>query len=159
MIKSYFIIALLLFVLLINSCTDEPSFPPEPEIGFVSMGNNVLVQGLSGDTTQVILSFQDGDGDLGGDPLAIYILDTRSDFLDSIFRIPEIPLDGVSNSISGEIQFPIPATCCIYTNGQIPCQPSTSQPQQELIYEVYIKDRAGNQSNSVTLPPITLLCQ
>ena len=146
-------------IIILFSCTDEPNFPIIPNIEFVRMGNNVLKQGINGDTTSVTIHFEDGDGDLGGEPLAIFILDTRSDFLDSIFRIPEIPLEGVSSSISGEIDFPIPATCCIYDNGQIPCQPSTEFPEQELIYEIYIKDRAGHTSNSITLPPITLLCQ
>ena len=149
-----------LFVLALSySCADEPNFPPEPVIDFVSIGNTVLNQaGPNGDTTIVTISFQDGDGDLGGDPLAIFLLDTRTDFLDSIFRLPEIPLDGVSNSITGEIIFFLPETCCIYENGQIPCSSSTEFPEQELVYEMFIKDRAGNQSNTIELPPITLLC-
>lgn len=155
---TFFFIGLFL-IALSYSCADEPNFPPEPEIDFVSIGKTVLNQaGINGDTTIVTISFQDGDGDLGGDPLAIFLLDTRTDFLDSIFRLPEIPLDGVSNSITGEIIFFLPETCCIYDNGQIPCESSTAVPQQELVYELYIKDRAGNQSNSITLPTITLLC-
>ena len=157
-VLPYFILGFFSFLLLFT-CTDEPDFPVIPKIDFVSIGKNVLKQGLNGDTTTVTIYFEDGDGDLGGEPIAIFIIDKRSEFLDSIFRIPEIPLEGVSSSISGEIDFPIPSTCCIYDNGQIPCSPSTEFPQQELIYEIYIKDRSGNQSNRIELPAITLLCE
>lgn len=157
---SYLVIGFFAFLIMF-SCVDEPSFPVIPKIDFVRIGKNVLKQGIIGDTTTVTIYFEDGDGDIGGDPIAIFILDTRAEsgFLDSIYRIPEIPLEGVSSSISGEIDFPIPSTCCIYSNGQIPCAPSTEIPQQELIYEIWIKDRAGNVSNKIALPPLTILCE
>ena len=157
--KLIYILTLFCLAFGLFSCADEPNFPPEPEIDFISIGNTVLKQGLlDGDTTIVVISFQDGDGDIGGDSVTIFRVDTRTDFIDSLYRVVEIPLDGVSNSISGEIEFVMTPTCCIYENGQIPCTPSSEFPEQELIYEIFLEDRAGNRSNSIALPPITLLC-
>jgi len=111
------------------------------------------------DSTETTIYFEDGDGDLGGDSLAIFVIDKRTDNVDIQYRVTEIPIEGVSNAISGTISFPILASCCIYDNGQFPCSPSDPEITQEVIYEVYLVDRAGNESNRIELSPITLNCK
>jgi hypothetical protein len=118
-----------------------------------------LPQGTSGeDFTQVTLGFSDGDGDLGAEEeLNLFFVDMRDSF-ETEFGIPFIPEEGAGNGITGEIQVRLPTSCCIFPNEQPPCTPSQLFPTDTVIYEVYLKDRAENLSNRITLPPITLLC-
>lgn len=104
--------------------------------------------------------FTDGDGDLGHEEeLNIFFFDLRdTSFPFTQYRIPFIPEEGAANGISGEIILDLESSCCIYDSGQAPCTPSEEVPRDTVIYEVYIVDRAGNESNRVLLPPITLLC-
>jgi len=146
---------------MLASCLNEPMFSEIPRIETLGLTKNAYNQATPGeiDSTRVTIFFEDGDGDIGGDSLAINVIDTRTDNTESEFRILEIPIEGVSNAISGEISFPIFATCCIYEGGQPPCTPSNPVIEQEVIYEVSITDRAGNESNKILLPPIILRCQ
>jgi len=111
------------------------------------------------DSTLTTIYFEDGDGDIGGDDLTIFVVDTRTGIADFQYRIAEIEIVGVANAISGTIAFPILSSCCIYDSGQVPCTPSVPLIMQDVVYEIYIKDRAGNESNRIELTPITLVCQ
>jgi len=144
-----------------SSCLPEPSFSEIPYIESRGMTKNVMNQTTPSfqDSTETTIYFEDGDGDLGGDSLAIFVIDKRTDNVDIQYRVTEIPIEGVSNAISGTISFPILASCCIYDNGQFPCSPSDPEITQEVIYEVYLVDRAGNESNRIELSPITLNCR
>ncbi len=148
-------------LIMLASCLNEPMFSEIPRIENVGMTKNRMNQASAAgqDSTRVTIFFEDGDGDIGGDSLGIFILDTRTSQVDSEFRILEIPIEGVSNAISGTISFPILATCCIYNNGQIPCSPSNPVIEQEVVYEIFIKDRARNESNRIQLDPIIIVCQ
>ncbi len=144
--------------LLMTSCVKPPDYPTEPTIGFVSVGRTTLKQDV--DTTLVTISFTDGDGDLGvsdTDPTTNYIItDTRTGFQE-FYKIPLISQQGVGNGISGEISVELRAQCCIPTTG-VPCLPNPGQMPEDIIYTIQITDRAGNASNIVDLPPITLIC-
>ena len=75
------------------------------------------------------------------------------------FKIPFIGEQGVGKGISGEISIVLPTTCCTYPNGVPPCQPSELFPRDTLTYDLYIIDRAGNESNRITTEPIYLRCE
>ncbi len=147
-------------ICLFNSCLQEPTFDIVPRIEFRSITKNTMAQASPGfqDSTLTTIYFEDGDGDLGGDSLSIFIIDTRTNQVDIQFRFVEIPIEGVSSAISGTIAFPIFASCCIYDTGQIPCTPSNPLIEQEVIYDIFIKDRAGNESNRIQVPAISLVC-
>jgi len=120
-----------------------------------------MTQGsLFEDSAFVVFEFTDGDGNLGDENKVNIFLKDRRDTSDNFttFKIPFIPEEGAGNGISGEITLLLYTSCCIYENGQAPCTPNTSQPTDSLIYDLYIEDRDGNQSNQITLPPIVLLC-
>lgn len=153
-----FIAACLTFL---GSCLNEPMFSDIPRIEGRGMTKNFMNQlsPFEQDSTLVSIFFEDGDGDLGGDSISIFGIDTRTGQSDVIFRFPAIPIEGVSSAISGTIRFPIMATCCIYTTGQVPCTPSNPIIEQEVIYEVFIRDRERNESNRILLDPIILRCQ
>ena len=146
-------------ITLITACLRPPDFPIEPEIEFISFSKSTLVQGFFNDTTVVVFSFTDGDGDLGSDTVQnVFIEDNRTGF-EVEFTIPTIPSQGNNNGISGEISIEIYSDCCILPDNPFPCQPSTTFPTDTLTYDIYIIDQAGNQSNTITTSPLVLLCQ
>ena len=156
----YYLIGLLSLPFFFLSCIKGPDFPDEPRLEFVSISRTVLNQGLDEDSTELILSFTDGDGNLGNEQdLNVFFIDLRDTSQSfTTYRIPFIPEEGVANGISGELYIELESSCCIYENNQPPCTPSDEFPMDTVQYEVYIVDRAGNESNRVLIPPITLLC-
>ncbi len=141
-------------------CITRPNFPVEPEIEFVSMNDNQMVQNsFNTDSIQVTFSFTDGDGDLGDeDSLNIFIRDNRDQFITSKYRLPELPPEGAQRGVRGEITLTIYTTCCIFPDGTPPCEASLQYPTDTLRYDIYIRDRAGNISNTISTNPIIILC-
>jgi len=149
-----------LAVILIIACQNPPDYPLQPVIEYKSIAKNTLLQGtFMQDSTLLVLSFTDGDGDLGNeDSVSIFLIDNRDNFELPGFKIPYIGEQGVGKGISGEISIVLPTTCCTYPNGVPPCQPSDIYPRDTLTYDLYIIDRAGNESNRITTEPIYLRC-
>ena len=112
------------------------------------------------DSTLLVMSFTDGDGDIGNeDSVSIFLIDNRDNFELPGFKIPFIGEQGVGKGISGEISIVLPTTCCTFPNGVPPCQPSEEFPLDTLTYDLFIIDRAGNESNRITTEPIFLRCE
>lgn len=153
-------------VLSIAACTNAPDFPLEPQIEFVGMSKSSMVQNsLNTDSIFISISFTDGDGDLGGvSPMSfnqnLFVIDNRTGENYDQFRIPEIPPEGATNGISGEIILRLFTTCCLFPEEALaqPCDAPLDFPTNELTLDIYIMDRAGNRSNTVTTDPIVLLC-
>lgn len=158
------------FASLLVGCVQPPEYPLEPVIEFMSLSQNILPQGKNtNDFVTITIGFTDGDGDIGhfgedSEPQVndLFVKDLRTDEITQQFIIWYVPEQGTNNGISGEISFDIPTTCCIFPPGTqdaiLPCDPSTDYPVDTLIYEVYIQDRAGNESNRVLTEPIYLQC-
>ena len=161
-------LTLFLSIAMMIACTKPPDYSDTPEIQFVGFSKSVLKQGFSrnDDFTQMIVSFTDGDGDLGGDTIStVYFDDLRTpgeDFLE--FGAPLIPEQGTGNGISGEFIILLPTTCCIHPDpdlAQDGCNADfagTGITRDTVIYEVYILDRAGNKSNVIKTDPLILEC-
>ena len=146
-------------------CVQPPDYPEAPVLEYIGFNKLTVAQGggfLENDTLILRIGFTDGDGDLGYDDgtVDIYITDSRDGFSE-VRKLPVIPEQGVGNGISGEIRlvFPNEPTnlCCIYPEGP-GCQPNADFPTDSLFYEVYIIDRAGNQSNIIQTETVTLRC-
>ena len=153
----------LLFVLLAIACSKPPEYPVEPEIEFLRLDRDTFSQGTGlQDSIWVTLGFTDGDGDIGyeeGGPVNLFLTDLRKNVAADNFRIPFIPELGANNGLQGEIQFKLFQTCCIFPGGiPLPCEPSTEFPFDTVQYEIYMIDRAGNESNRVTTAPILIRC-
>ena len=148
---------------LLASCSKAPDFSDIPEISFLSLSKQSMVQSdLPTDTLFVTFSFKDGDGDLGTGPdgeFNVFLTDKRTGFLENKFRLPEIPQEGTANGIEGEIRLMLFTTCCIFSDSRPPCSTSVEEPTNDLVYEIYIEDRAGNRSNVIETSLITLQCQ
>lgn len=159
--KTLRIYFFLLFAILV-SCTQPPDYPPEPVIEFSRLSRNFMDQGTGlEDSLIVTFSYTDGDGDLGSmnDSLDVFFTDIRIDVIEIPYKLPFVPLQGTGNGISGEISIQIPTSCCIFPNNvPPPCNTLASFPQDTLVYEIYIKDRAGNESNRILTSDILLNC-
>ncbi len=160
----YFIYSILL-TSAFAACISPPEYPKEPQIKFLGLSKNTMRQGQLGneDSLFVTFSFTDGDGDLGTkgqanrDSVNIFLTDKRTNTpAEERFRMPLVPEQGAANGISGEIRLLLFTTCC---NVLPPCEPSTTKPIDTLVYEIYIKDRAGNSSNKIQTAPIYLQCK
>ncbi len=171
--KLYPIAIIAAFLFFSNGCTNPPDFPIEPEIEFLMLNKDSVIQGSQGndDLLQVTISFTDGDGDLGdqeNDSLNYYYQDTRfRDFLDIdkalSARIPFIPEQGTGNGISGEITLNLSSgnkeICCVHPQTNQACLPFDDFPIDTATYLIQIRDRAGNWSNVVETGPIYILCR
>lgn len=154
---------ILIIALGIGSCLEPPDFADVPSISFIGMSKDSLMQGVfEEDSLRLRFSFEDGDGDIGRENNTpennVFLLDTRTGQLDNSFGIPFIPQQGSSNGIEGTVELVIYSTCCIFPNGQDPCQTDPNFPYDTLQYEIYIVDRAGNESNRITTSAIRLIC-
>ncbi len=146
-------------VLASSSCVSPPEYPLEPVLTFESITSTSLVEGNQ-DTIFLRFAFTDGDGDLGhGDPQAPEPDTTRNVFL-SDSRVPAFPIfyhiDEVAQSdnvqaISGFVDLR-------FNPGFFACL-SLGEPLDTLSLSLYVIDRAGNRSNSIRTPVLTLVCQ
>jgi hypothetical protein len=162
----YRIFLLLSLFVWVTSCVTPPDYPEEPTLSFVGFSKNGMRQGVfAEDSVIMTLSFTDGNGDFGtpgtGIDKNIFITDKRTGEIFREFKAPFVPVEGTANGISGTISVKLYTTCCIFpvSTGIPPCETPAAFPSNELVLDVYIKDRAGNVSNLITTPAITLQCR
>ena len=143
------------------ACIKAPEYPIEPVLTLAGISTDTMRQGsLQNDSIIVHITLTDGDGDIGSDDgFNATVIDLRDNFPAGQYRLPKVQEVGANNGISADLWLTIYTTCCVFPNGQPPCTPSDDFPTDELQYEIFLTDRAGNESNKITTPPITLLCQ
>ncbi len=151
------IAAAALFILLFNTCTKPPIYNDIPEIKFARFSSDT-VQQATGICTFVV-SFTDGDGDLGADGNGIvncFIIDDRRG--DTIYyTIPKIPKQGVADAIAGEIEIDVAQICCINPDLPIACS-AIANTYQQVTYSFIIQDNAGNFSNKAQSTGLNIKC-
>lgn len=140
----------------LTSCDIDPVFPLTPEIEFVSITPDEALQFQ--DEITLTIHFQDGDGNLGyegDDPVNnLFVTDTRVDIPDSVrtlgYSIPTLTPNTRKPSIQGEIEVKIlaPPSAKFYN-------PNSTETQ--VVFEIYLVDRAGNISNTILADPVTIL--
>ena len=158
-----FLSIIILSVLLLNACTKEEVFPPEPAITFISfdkIANNSSID----DKGLLKIFFTDGDGDLGLNDFDTNApFDKNSMYYYNFFikyfekqhgtfvevdlplpfnsRIPRLQSSGNSPSIKGEIELEV------FIN-------NISSAFDTIHFTASICDRALNMSNVITTPEI-----
>jgi hypothetical protein len=140
-------ILLFAFVILLSSaCKKEKiEFDPIPKIEF--LGITPTTANEYTDSVTVTIKYNDGDGDLGENSTGVkncFVTDNRIGITYE-FRIKQLAPDGAAIPIEGNLN--------IELGGQGITNNST---QQSASYTIYIKDRAGHQSNSITTSAITI---
>lgn len=130
----------------VASCTKELDVIDTPSLELVAVGPSTVVE--LQDSIRFVIAYEDGDGDLGENtPEAknLFIRDERIN-LDYSFRIVELVPGGASVPIKGQLIVTLPNT--VITDG------STSQ---NVTYSIWVKDRAGHKSNTITAGPIQVI--
>lgn len=159
MIRTLLQISLLLG-LYCSSCSSEgPGGNNPPTLTYMSLSNNTLRQGLIGDSINILLSFEDIDGDLGGEnELNIFVIDNRDDSEYIIRSLPDLPTNG--KLIEGTMTLTLPTSCCIYPpEAMTPaCDRNPRYPENRFTVGVFIEDLARNRSNTVTTDTIVMNC-
>lgn len=168
-VKFNIIISVIITLLVFNSCNDKDEYPEIPEIqyeGFVKLYNPS--SGLY-DRGVLIVSFTDGDGDIGlrqdetdppydynyfiqyyelqnGDTVRVYLTQYNDstlqyDTLNLNARIPILTPQGSNKSIKGEIE----DTLWMY---------NYQSNFDTIMFDAYLMDRALNKSNLIQTPLI-----
>lgn len=128
------------------SCKKQDSVVSVPEIQFVSI--NPQTPKEYSDDIHIKFSYKDGDGDLGennANAQNLFITDNRLN-LTYKYRIQQLAPSGQAISIQGMLDV-------VISNTGI----SDSSLMQDVNFSLYVTDRAGNRSNTITTPYIQLV--
>jgi len=146
-----------------------PEFPNTPEIEFADIVSILRVDELTGgykDSVVISVKFKDGDGDLGYTQREIDSLAERGgghNFLVKQFRrvkgnyVPYEPLEsqsGYFHRLSGDKPGPIEGT--IHYSGIQVYHSFYPYAKDTVKFEIYIRDRAGNTSNTIMTDSVIL---
>ena len=156
---------LLLWPLLWACTAGAPSYPDEPRIEYRRISSAEVQSGAS-DSLWITIYFEDGDGDLGSAEFTpcvntcdvagcldstgidVFITDSRNECFATVLQLPNLTQDNRIDDISGEIDLKVTGVNCRC----IGCTRDT------VIYDVQIRDRAGNFSNEVTTEAVVIEC-
>ena len=139
-------ISLLILSILMPSCKKDPGISNVPVITFDSISPNPAIKYQ--DTILIVISYKDGDGDLGIDSADIknlFVTDSRNNVV-SQFRIPQLAPTGSTIAIQGNLHVVLPPQ--LFTNDNDTTETAT--------YSIYILDRAGHKSNTVNSTPLKI---
>lgn len=164
----FYKISAIIFVLstLLSGCLSIPDYPDTPQIEFYDISSTPSVDQNTGgykDSVVISIKFKDGDGDLGYTQSEIDSLRNTSNYnyVVNQFRkvsgeyVPYVPIEPYSGyffQISNEK--PGPLEGIIHYNGVQIYHSFYPFPKDSIRFEVYIKDRAGNISNTITTDPV-----
>jgi hypothetical protein len=162
-------ISLLFASAFLGGCFNTPEYPNTPEIEFLDIDSEPQLQQHSGaylDSIVIAVAYKDGDGDLGYTQAEIDSLRRMSvvpyNYLLKQYRkvdgkfvefIPQDPYDGFFQRISPDKAGPIEGRISYNLNIYHCCY---RYRNDTIRFEVQIKDRAGNLSNTVTTDPVVV---
>ncbi len=145
-------ILLITIPLLIISCKKDDTFPVTPEISFVSLVKYVSVS--NNDSLELTFDFTDGDGDIGSPEsntssrdIFAKLFELKNGVFEEAnlaapleYRMPYLEPSGNNESLKGTVRINIDYNIL--------------QPNDTIRYELYITDRAGHKSNTITTSTI-----
>ncbi len=111
---------------------------PVPALKFLSCSSAVTA---NQDSIQISIAYTDGDGDLGEndpDTKNLFVIDERNGMKYS-FRVQQLYKLNESAAIKGKLN--------IFVDKAMILNPEAES--EEIIYTLYMKDRAGNESNHI----------
>lgn len=150
-LKLITISSLTLLISFTTSCEKENAKSKNPTIALTGISVDSVASGSSSDAVLVSFNFADGDGDLGNKASSgnfdIYTIDSRdSEKVNYFFpqKMPDVidPTQGVEGS------------CFLNLEAAFILLRPTRPLRDTVRYTIYIKDRAGNESNRIVTPDI-----
>lgn len=139
------LIPIIALAALLTACEDNSIISPVPQIEFVSIAP---MSANNFDSVHIVISYQDGDGDLGENSPGVknlFVTDSRN-AVTYEFRVQELAPAGSNIAIQGNLNIYINAVSVI----------DTAATSEQVSYSVQMVDRAGNPSNTITTDPITV---
>lgn len=158
--KKVSIIGIFSLFVLMASCYKEPNFGTTPNIEFKSVKKEIRLDNFTGsrkDSLIISIKFQDGDGDLGLNEKEKATAQAKNDYnyVIRLFRkkganfteiIPPVPYSGFFQRLRNDGKIgPIEGTLDYSVDFPHPFTPK----KDSLKFQIMIKDRAGNTSNTV----------
>jgi hypothetical protein len=158
---------LLLAAIVFSGCYKEPEFPETPTIEFQDISKAIRIDQFSGankDSVTISLKFQDGDGDLGlnSEEISSAQLNEDYNYVVRVFRKvrgnlvefkPFIPYSGFFFRLKKDDKpGPIEGTLDYSIDFPHPFTPKRDSVQ----FQIFLKDRAGNISNTIETETIVL---
>lgn len=149
-------IIIMICLLVGNGCnTKEPAFPIVPDIEFLSIDKTEVKEF---EDFNITIRYRDGDGDLGNevsttDNYDLFLLDKRAGvptpLYDGILRynLPDLTTETRKPSIQGTITINVQGIVRI----------NTLLAREKAKFGIYIKDRAGNVSDTVYTPEFFII--
>lgn len=138
---------IIILMLLTASCKKEALITDNaPQIEFVSISPSEVTEYQ--DSITITISYSDANGDLGeNDPdiKNLFVTDSRNEVMYE-YRIQQLAPDNSEISIQGNLNINIKNAALIDENAS----------SETLTYTVYLRDRAGNDSNVITTSVITI---
>ena len=135
----------ILIVLLLFACKKDETLSVVPAIEFQSISPSIAQEYI--DNIIITISYTDEDGDLGEnspDINNLFVEDSRNGIVYH-YRIPQLAPNGNEIAIEGNFNITI--------NGSGITDESSSQ---QVSYAIYVTDRAGNKSNTITTSLIVI---
>lgn len=136
----------LVLLALLGCKKEEDPTDPVPKIGLVSIGPSSVVEFK--DSVLIVISYEDGDGDLGGvhpDSSNLFVVDKRIN-VPFEFRVQELVPGGAEVPIKGNLQVVLQN---LFLTG--------SGDEESVNFDIYLTDKAGNKSNVITTEAITVV--
>ena len=100
------------------------------------------------DSIVFVIQYLDGDGDLGtedADTKSLFLTDNRASLTES-YHLPPLAIIGTEMAIQGNLNVVLNSTALLNSTGS----------SETTTYSIYLVDRAGNSSNTVTSETITI---
>lgn len=144
MFNKYLILLLICFEV-VGCKKDKKEYDVVPLIESVSINPTTVIQNK--DSVTFVIKYIDGDGDLGeNSPNAknLFLTDNRLQ-IPYTYRINQLAPSGSTIAIQGEVNV-------VLNNIAL----TDSSSQQSTSFSIYIKDRAGHQSNVILTGAITI---
>lgn len=147
MIKAVSISALtLLSIVVWFGCSKESDpLDPVPSIKLLTVSPTQVVEYQ--DSIVFTIEYSDGDGDLGENDANVknlFLTDLRNDVTYE-YRIQQLAPDNANIPIQGQLDVKLPHTAILGSNGT-----------ETVKYQIYVTDRSGNTSNTITTGDITI---
>lgn len=140
------------------ACEDEGNYPNTPSISFISIISDTSTAENDQNPTdniQITFSYRDGDGDLGGDTLLFIDGLIINNGIDSsvIYRGAEAGFAPISfHEVFNEGVSSTEGTIVFLDN----ITNSGFRSLDTVVFELYMQDRAGNESNMIRTDSIVL---
>lgn len=145
--NNVIVLCTLYFILVFASCKkDKEVYTVEPIIEFKGVAPQQVVQYQ--DKIIFSISYKDGDGDLGENNANVknlFLKDNRNNVTYQ-FRVKQLAPDGASIAIQGVLNVELANTSI--TDGS---------SSQTATFSIYVVDRAGHGSNTITTSSITII--